>query len=95
MYRAGHDAKHAGNRRRRLADCHDTRGRANHVDDVAQANARADRVPVGIKRGHRGGNAFPEAQLAGPLSAQMARDLIRPTVHAAQLVANSGQRRIE
>ncbi len=60
MNRSGDHAAYSWNQRRFLADRHDAGGRADHVHNIAQADARSDCIPMRIERAH--GNRNPGAQ---------------------------------
>ncbi len=53
MNGAGYDAADARDQVRLFPDGHDAGGGADDVDDVSEADSRADRVPMGIERADR------------------------------------------
>ena len=76
MDRAGHDAADAGDRVGLLADRHHAGGRADDVDDVAQADARRRWRPSG-RRARRPGSECPAAARAARPSAAQSVPAIR------------------
>src|SRR4051812_44236800 len=67
MNRSVHDAEYAGDWSGLFADRHDARRGANDIDDVAEANSRADCIPVSVKRADGDRNPGLKTQTLGPL----------------------------
>ena len=67
MHAPRHDPAHPGNQVGLLRHRNDACRRAHHVDHIAFAASRAQRIPVRIECAHRNRNPRPQAQLAGPL----------------------------
>ena len=93
--RAGHNAAHAGDQRRLVGDRHDAGGRADHVDHVADAAARADGVPVRVEGAGRERECRRAARAARPTPARACPRPVAGGIHAAELRADAGEQRID
>ena len=71
--RARNDAADARNQGRRVGDRHDAGGGADHVDDVADAAARADGVPMRVEGAGRDRDAGTQSEALGPGGARASR----------------------
>ena len=95
MDRSFHHAADAGNQTGTIPDRHDAGGSTHHIDHVADADAGADGVPVGVKGSCGNRDSGAQAQPRGPLLAEVSGDLIAGGVTPAKLRADAGQRGIE
>ena len=92
---AGDDAADSGDEIRVIADGDDAGGGADYVDDIAQANAGADGIPVGIEGAGGDGDAGAEAELRGPFGREASGDAIGRGVDAGNLGADAGEYRVD
>ncbi len=82
---AGDDAADAGDEGLGVGDADDAGGGADDVDDVAEADVRADGIPVGVEGAGGDGDAGGEAQLLRPRGGEMAGDAVGGLVAAGDL----------
>jgi len=86
---AGDDAAHAGNKRGLRLHGDDAGGGTDDVDDVADAAACADGVPVCVERADGDGDAWLEAEFFGPLGAEVAGEVVAGEVVAREFFADA------
>ena len=86
----------SGNEPRRIGDGHDASGGADHVDDVADAAARADGVPVRVERAYGDRDACAESEPRRPFVGQPPGKTIAGEVAAtADFGADAREHRVD
>ncbi len=95
MHAARHDAAHSRNQFRLLRHRDDAGGGADHINDVAFAATRAQRIPVRVKSAYGNRNAGAKAELLGPFRREVAREMVRRLIVPGELLANPIQQRID